>query len=373
MTSKNYIVYIVREPVGGIWKHLEILVKYFKLKYKIIIIGDLSNGDTKFLLFKEKYIDIEYLDIPILRQPSLSDYKNIMIIKKYLEDKNIDVIHGHGAKGGIYARALGLFTSTKIIYTPHGGSVHSSFGKVQTLFYKIIESLMYFLTDRVVVESKYTDEKYQKILFFNTQKSRKIILNYNGIDCQTINDKYTVKKFNNPIVISSFGMLRYVKGQDILINAVKKLIDEGLMLRLNIYGEGDSREEYQALIEANSLKKYVFLHGETDQVESKMKESDIVIQPSRFESFGYVLLEAMCVGIPIIASNTGGMSEIMEHRNNGLIFKNEDIDSLAEEIRYMIANESDIENYIIEGKNTIVSRFSSKSMCDNLNKIYKEK
>jgi len=104
-----------------------------------------------------------------------------------------------------------------------------------------------------------------------------------------------------------------------------------------------------------------------------MKESDIIVQPSRFESFGYVLLEAMSVGTPIICSNVGGMTEIIKHNHNGLLFNNEDVDDLVRQIEYMLLlNSNHITKYIQEGRNTIKLRFSSEVMCKNLNKIYME-
>ena len=365
----NTIAFIVREPVGGIWKHIEILIKFFHKNYNIILIGNLENGDKKFQIFKKQNPDIEYINIPISRSPSLSDLYNIIKIKKILNKKKVDIFHGHGAKGGIYVRILGKICGAKVVYTPHGGSVHPAFGKISSFLYKIIENMLYFFTDKVVAESQYTKNQYLKMLFFQPKVDDKIVLNYNGVKCKnhSINDS---GKQTPPFIVSSFGMLRYEKGQDILILAAKKLLEHGYPIKLNLYGEGEGRELLEKLIEENALHNDVLLCGETDVVEAEMRRSTLVVQPSRFESFGYVLLEAMCVGIPVIASTAGGMPEIIKHDLNGRLFKSESIEDLAKQIEFTLDNPKRAKLYIKEGKHTVNSKFSSKAMCQGLEQIY---
>ena len=286
--------------------------------------------------------------------------------------KNIDIFHGHGAKGGIYARIMGVLHNAKSVYTPHGGSIHDSYGVFQTLMYRLIETVMYFITDKIVAESKYTEKQYKKALFIKSDNNdKKIVLNYNGIECQDLKENKHKTAPNTKPTIATFGMLRFEKGQDILILAAKELLERGYDITFNIFGDGKDRDFYQKMIIDYSLENHVFLQGETEKVENEMMKSDIIVQPSRFESFGYVLLEAMCAGVPVIASNVGGMTEILSHDVNGRLFENENHHDLANQIVYILENPNKKSDYIKEGKATVLNKFSSETMCNGLDIIYR--
>lgn len=129
------------------------------------------------------------------------------------------------------------------------------------------------------------------------------------------------------------------KGQDVLINAIKLLVDRGVTsFHLYLIGEGDSREFLEGMINKHNLSDYVSLmgHKSREYVYSHLKDYDLFILPSRSEGFGLAVAEAMCAKIPVLVSNLEGPMEVIDKGNYGMFFKSEDYYDLAEKIELFL-------------------------------------
>lgn len=137
----------------------------------------------------------------------------------------------------------------------------------------------------------------------------------------------------------STGSLIYRKGFDLLILAFNKLKLSLNNWELDIVGEGKLRKKLQTQIEQSNLQNNIYLIGRKDknEIADILSNSHIFILPSRNENFSVAVLEALCKGVPVIASICGGIKECIND-SNGLLFPVEDIDSLAAAIKYMLEN-----------------------------------
>jgi len=158
---------------------------------------------------------------------------------------------------------------------------------------------------------------------------------YNGIpaistgSC-TVPSDLNQDKFNIGIV----GRISEVKGHRFLLSALERLLDLP-DLRLNILGEGPLKSELESYCESNGLAGIVTFLGFKENVYDYMNAFDVLAMPSLYEGLPYVLLESMYLRTPIIASDVGGLREILCDKDDSLLVEPGDAKGLAEAIRYL--------------------------------------
>ena len=163
---------------------------------------------------------------------------------------------------------------------------------------------------------------------------------YNILDDQEILRKanaFTVER-ETPLTFVSVGRLIPVKGFDRLVNACACLKQEGLDFRLWLIGEGSEHEVLQKQIQQNSLEEKVHLLGNQDNPYPYMKAADWCVSSSRVEAFGMVLLEAMMVGTPVIATKCLGTAELLGANGEyGLMTENSE-EALCQAMRNVLVH-----------------------------------
>lgn len=142
-----------------------------------------------------------------------------------------------------------------------------------------------------------------------------------------------------PHLISAGGLSRG-KGHDVLINAMAAVIKKHPDVKLSIYGEGPERAALESLIHKLQLEQNVELPGKIshEAVLNALSQAYALIHPSRFEAFGYSVLEAISVGTPVIASAVGGIPEIIREGKDGFLVPVDEPVILAERICYLLNN-----------------------------------
>ena len=133
-------------------------------------------------------------------------------------------------------------------------------------------------------------------------------------------------------VLVSVGRLTQVKAHDVLIEASRKLCDSRRGLRVVIAGEGEERGALTEQIARSGLDGRVLLVGQLASVDPLLRLADLFVFPSRFEGTPFAMLEAMSIGLPVIASRFGGADELIEDRVSGFLVPVDDSDGLAETI-----------------------------------------
>lgn len=167
------------------------------------------------------------------------------------------------------------------------------------------------------------------------------------------------------------GRLVKLKNFNNLIQAVRILLNLGIKCELTIIGSGPEYSSLSQLITSLSLENHVVLAGECDRPEliEKVSESHVLVLPSERETFGVVLIEAMALGIPVIASNVGGPASIVND-SNGILINPGDVDELAAAMRRMIENYDNYDSRSIA--RTTASRYSSECVATQLTQIFEK-
>lgn len=246
------------------------------------------------------------------RNPGPGDALNIIKIGRLLSRLSPDVVHGHGSKGGLYARAPGLIGGRNQVraYTPHGGSFHFSSG-LQGAIYMGMERLLARATDLFLFESAYIRDRFEQSV--NAPAERKYVT-LNGVS----DAEFTpVQPAHDAADFLYIGELRALKGIDTLLDALASLKDQHAW-SLNVVGAGPDDALLRERASSLGLGDRVRFLGAMPARDAFARGRALVV-PSRAESLPYVVIEAAAAQLPIVATNVGGIPEIMAPAAGDLI------------------------------------------------------
>ncbi|WP_434655850.1 glycosyltransferase family 4 protein [Thermoanaerobacterium thermosaccharolyticum] len=317
---------------------------------------------------------VTYVGIWNQIQGPLGYIKNILSYIKLLRKvvKKNDIIWLKLSYVSSYFTYLFCNLNGKIIITQLVGDVDvgkriykGNLNRIMFYFMKKLIKLIHKRSDIQVFVSKYLADKYAY------KKGHIIIANENRIteDIIVKIDQIKMRDENTPFKILFIGRLSPEKGIFDLLKAVQKIRDENLIL--TIIGDGILKDKIIDYVNINNLTDKVNIKGYAKwgkQLFDIIKSNHVLILPSYSEGLGLVILEAMSMGVPVIASNVGGIPEIVYNNYNGLLFEPGNIDELVNKIKYLINNEKIRYNLSINSVNLAKENTIEKQM----NKILEE-
>ena len=214
-----------------------------------------------------------------------------------------DIVHGHGAKGGAYARLARSFGIR--VYTPHGGSLHYGRWTPQGMVYGAAERFLMRRTDLLLFESSFARRTYETAIGTPSSIVRVV---HNGVSAEEFRQADPGAGASD---IVSIGELRHIKGIDVLIEAVAELASSGRKLTATIVGEGPDAQSLQHLAAQRGVTDAVRFAG-YHPARQAFSFGRLLVVASRAVSLPYIVLEAAAAGIPMIATRVGGIPEDFE-------------------------------------------------------------
>ena len=176
--------------------------------------------------------------------------------------------------------------------------------------------------------------------------------------------------------IGLFGRLSPIKGQAVAIRAIARLVRDGLPVRLCLAGDvpgSPMHRTLEALIAELKVEEAVEWLGVRQDMPSLIASMDLVISPSTYpESFGRTVVEAMAVGRPVVASQAGALSELIEHGRNGLLVAPGDPHALSEAIARLLTDAPLRQRCVEEGRRRVEASWSAEAMVDRTLAVYEE-
>ena len=173
-------------------------------------------------------------------------------------------------------------------------------------------------------------------------------------------------------VICAVGRLSREKGFDVLIDALYALEKQGYKVRCDIFGDGPERAALLQRIDKYSLKGKVVLRGAHDNVRQLLPHYDLIVVPSRMESFGLVVLEAYDAGIPVVASDVPGLRELVRHKETGLLVKPNNPHDLAAAILSIMHSPSLARVLAENGRTFLKEYFPGPRLVESFVRFYRE-
>ena len=268
----------------------------------------------------------------------VSDLIAFCALLRVIRHERPHIVHTHTSKAGILGRWAALLCRVPVIvHTPHGHVFWGYFGPVKTRLFIWLEKATALITDAIVTLTPLEREDH---LRFRIAPKGKFIVIHSGVDLGLfLSDRLQMGEAKaalgippEKIIIGTVGRLTAIKGQDVLIRAASELIRRGRDLFLILLGEGELRQKLEQMtIDLGIAENVRFLGWRTD-VAGVMAAFDIFCLPSLSEGMGKVLVEAMAMGKPIVASDVGGIKDIVLHGENGVLVPVGDVAAWVEAI-----------------------------------------
>ncbi len=302
----------------------------------------------------------------------------IMYLGKSLNANNIDVIHGFHPEMVLTNLFHKIFRKP-IIHEIHFPQLYP-YTLEEILNYrnrpKAIRWALHLRCDKLAAicsERVVTPSNFMKNLIAKTYNlsEEKISIVPNGVD-ENILQIQRQNQRSNEFKLLFIGRLVQQKGIDILLKSLKKIVENNKNIKLNIVGEGNQRREYLQLAKDLKILDYIEFSGFLDGSE-KIKyliESDISIVPSRSESFGIVVAEGMAAGLPVVGSNVGGISELIEHDVTGVLVPPDNVQALTDAIIYLMENPDKRQSIGKAAKKFVENNFTWEKRVDKIEQIY---
>jgi glycosyltransferase involved in cell wall biosynthesis len=284
-------------------------------------------------------------------------------VAERLRREAIDIVHGHGAKGGAYARIAGTLARREggpaRIYTPHGGSLHFAPRSAQGVLYHTLERVLARMSEAVIFESRFAANGFKSTLGLS-QTHWPVI--HNGV----------AEAEFEPVLLEPdaadvlyLGELRMLKGVDVLLDALADLP----AVRATLVGGGPDADRFHAA--ARPLGPRIAFLPPMPAREAFAK-GRVVVVPSRAESLPYVVLEAAAAGKPVIATRVGGIPEIFSDLASDLVPPGDPV-ALARVISGALADS----NATNTAANALTTRirtvFSADRMVEDTVAVYRSK
>jgi glycosyltransferase involved in cell wall biosynthesis len=302
------ILQILRAPVGGLFRHVNDLTQGLAARgHEVGIVVDSLVSDALTAERLERLGSSAALGIHSLPMPRVAgggDITTPIAIKRLADGLGIDVMHGHGAKGGLYAR-LGKLGSRRVaLYTPHGGVLHFSPRSPSGLLFQTFERLLLPVTDAVIFESAFARDAFHRLI--GKPRCPDPVI-HNGL---TEAEFLPVEAHADAHDFVFIGEFRELKGIHYLLEALVGVRrQDGSPATLAMAGGGPDFDRFKAEIRALGLDQRVTLLGVTP-ARRALSRGRVAVVPSLAESLPYVVLEAAAAGLPVIATKVGGISEI---------------------------------------------------------------
>jgi len=357
------ILFVVDEnKMGGVSILLEDMLKMIDLtdkKIDILVLHDSGDKlkdlpDTVNVIYGTKYFEV--VDLPIKEIIKTKNIKNLikkMILvfdmktglikykikreRKKILKENYDVEIAF--KDGFTALFVGFGNTQKKIHWLHYDyKLANPNAKYDKLFRKILVKF-----DEIIAVSEGVMNDFNKVYLLEN-KTRVIS---NLININKIKDKSKLKSIqkDEQLEIISVGRLHQMKGYDRFIDAISKLRDEGLLkkVKFKIYGDGPEKNNLSAKILDLNLSKIVTLMGSVENPYIYMKSADLFVLSSIYEPFGLVIIEALTLGTPVLATENSATNKLIKNNIDGLIVENS-TDGLYFGLKEILLNKEKLNN-----------------------------
>lgn len=372
MSESLRIVHCFRSPVGGIFRHVRDLADaQVAAGHEVGIVCDSSTGgDYEARLFREMEpkLGLGVHRTPMQRHVGLGDLAAGWNTYKIIKELKPDILHGHGAKGGVYSRMFGsLLRASRSrvarLYSPHGGSLHYDARSTTGRLFFQLERAMDRMSDYILFVSRQERDTYRAKV--GEPRAPNAVV-YNGV---TAAEFEPVPPAGDAADFLYIGMMRDLKGPDLFIDALMRA-EQTLGRRLSavMVGAGDDRQKYVGQVAECGLSDRVRFQDPMPAREA-FALARIVVVPSRAEAMPYIVLEALAAGKPMIATAVGGIPEIFENATAALV--EPAADSIAAKMADAMADEGAFAASM-PAPEEVRARFSSDAMARRIEAIYRE-
>lgn len=317
--------------------------------------------------------------IPHMQNP-INPWKDLLAVIELvhlMKRERVDIVHSCNSRAGILARVSAKIAGVRgVVHSVMGYAFLYEVPPITKWFYIVIERIAAHLCHKLIFISL-PMMKWGKRYNMATQK--KAVLIYSGIDEKGFDIKIDIckkkKEFGikpDELVVGLVSKLWEGKGHIDFLNAAKVVLDSGIKAKFMLIGEGYLRERLEKYAKKIGIDEECIFTGFRKDIPDITSILDISVLPSHWEGMGRVLLEAIYLGKPIVATRVGGIPDIVKENKNGFLVRVGDVRGLAERILQLLKDGDLRERMGSWGRSHFREEWTSRWMCQQIESVYRE-
>jgi len=354
--EKCFLCEIVRHAqMAGTEKHVFLLTTHFN---KSIFKASVCTFEYGELVERLKEHGFATKIIP--QNHSLLHFLKLLA---FIRQHKFDIIHCHS--GGYACIAARLAGTKRVVYTKHG----IGFTAEELQKRNFLRKLRDFLVDKCVALyialTEFDKHIMTQVLHID---KKKITVVYNGIDLSF--GRITLLQKTNYPTIGVVGRLTNQKGISYLINAIPAVMKKFTTVKVLIAGSGKEEKKLKDLACKRGIALKIDFLGYVKNVAEVINRMDVFVLPSVWEGFPYVLLEAMLLKKPIVATNIFGVDEIIEHGKTGILVEPKNPDSIADAVIELLNDKKKAKTLGAAAHKRVLDRFTLDKTVSKIEQLY---
>jgi glycosyltransferase involved in cell wall biosynthesis len=375
---------IARLNVGGPALHVTYLARGLAERgYETTLVaGDVGRGEESMAFVAERE------GIEVVRLPGLSrelspihDAAAAWRLARIIRKLRPDVVHTHTAKAGAVGRAAtvlaGLRRRPVVVHTFHGHVLRGYFGHAGTLLFRAIETALARATDRLVAVSP---EVRDELVALGVAPREKFSVVRLGIeleprvafegDVEEVRRRLGIAK--DRFVVGWFGRMTAVKRTDDLLTTLTGLRERGVDALLLLVGDGDDRVRLEQRAHDLGIARSCLFLGYQENVAPWYAICDAVVLTSVSEGTPVTIIEALAAGRPVVATNVGGVPDVVDDGVTGFLVRPGDTHALAERLEILARDPARGRAMGSEGRDRVLRRYAVDRLVDDVDNLYSE-
>jgi len=371
---------ITRMDWGGSPDIVRILCERLDAKtYDIrLVLGPTAYSSKKTKDFFEKFKNNIFHMTHLKRRINIfEDILAFFSLYRLFRKEKFDIVHTHTAKAGFIGRIAARLAGARfVVHTPHGHNLYGYFGPLGTFLIVILEKFATLFADKIIV---LTSIEKSDMVRYNICKSSHIEIIHSGLELERyniteINTEKKKAEFNvgvDHFLVGMISRLESVKGPGYFIDACRYIAEKLPKTRFLIVGDGTLKENLISRSKKLNIEDKVIFAGWREDITEILPILDVLVLPSLNEAVGRILLEAGISGKPVVATEVGGIPDIVKNNMTGILVPPADSEKIAEAVISLLRDEEKRFEMGRAARDWVNTNFSANRMVSEIHNLYK--
>ncbi len=377
--APHRVLQVVEATTAGVKKHvLSLATRLDRSRFDVTVacppVRRPAYGDVSFVAdLKRAGVRVECVDMGREIRP-LADARGLLRLIDIVRRGGFDLVHAHSSKAGILARLAARIAGVPaVLYTPHVYAYRTATGPRRWAYWWL-ERMAARWTDRIICTSHGERDEARSS---RAAQAEKLVVIHNGLPFQPLLDaaeaaalRRSLGAGEGALLVGGVGRLARSKRFDLLVQAAPRILSRCARACFVVVGDGDQRQALEALARRLGVEAAFRFTGHRDDVTALVQALDVFVLPSPYESFGYVVAEAMAAGRAVVAADTVGPREIVSPGDTGLLVPPNDASALAEAVLSLLGDREGAERMGQRARETVQRQFGLDEMVRRTQELY---
>ncbi len=375
-TQKINILYIITKlELGGAQKQLICLIRGLDKERYNIFLFTAQEGILMPEVLSISDLHIKRSNFLERNLNPIKDFLAMIEIFFFIKTNKIDIVHTHSSKAGILGRIAGWLAGVKIkVHTVHGWPFHQYQPFLTRVTFVLLEKITSFFTDKLIVVSG--PDLRKGVKYVRRNKNKYTLIRY-GVELECASSEKTLKMVREELKIKEgdilVGNISCFKPQKAPLDYLRlaEIIKKSFpAVKFILVGDGILRKMIENEILRANLQNNVILTGWRKDISAILSSIDIFALTSLWEGMPITVLEAMCCAKPVVATDTGGIREIVIDGYNGFLVNPKDIQTMSQKLLLLLGSKELREKMGSLGRKHLGSKFNLQSMIQANQDLY---